>query len=172
MAAIVLATLNARYIHASFGLRCLLANPGPLRPDASLLDFSAMQRLRRFARHWDMVGNSGNFIETTPLLWSGGASPFAAFMQWSDWLHARAGQGRGIAPARLAERLFEYLTVEGGRAKAEAAQSLWRDWQRAGRREKPEFPAPWLADADVRVALSKPAGPKRQARRLGKAAST
>jgi radical SAM superfamily enzyme YgiQ (UPF0313 family) len=56
----------------------------------SLLDFPALQRLRRFARHWDLVGNSGNFIETTPLLWSGGASPFAAFMKM-ERLAARAG---------------------------------------------------------------------------------
>ena len=36
-----------------------------------LIDFATMQRLRRFARYWDLVGNSGNFIESTPLIWSG-----------------------------------------------------------------------------------------------------
>src|SRR6185369_14185622 len=35
-----------------------------------LVDFATMQKLRRFAKYWDMVGNSGNFVETTPLLWS------------------------------------------------------------------------------------------------------
>jgi hypothetical protein len=35
-----------------------------------LIDFPAMQKLRRFARYWDLVGNSGNFVETTPLIWS------------------------------------------------------------------------------------------------------
>ena len=35
-----------------------------------LIDFAAMQRLRRFARYWDLVGNSGNFVESTPLIWS------------------------------------------------------------------------------------------------------
>ena len=40
-----------------------------------LIDFAAMQRLRRFARYWDLVGNSGNFIETTPLIWSGFGIP-------------------------------------------------------------------------------------------------
>src|SRR5580704_3321279 len=34
-----------------------------------LIDFFAMQRLRRFARYWDLIANSGNFVETTPLLW-------------------------------------------------------------------------------------------------------
>src|SRR5207245_5251218 len=35
-----------------------------------LVDFATMQRLRRFARYWDLVGNSGNFVETTPRLWA------------------------------------------------------------------------------------------------------
>jgi hypothetical protein len=134
----------------------------------NLLDFALMQRLRRFARYWDMVGNSGNFIETTPLLWSGGASPFAAFMQWSDWLHARAGQRHGIALARLAEWIFVYLTTQHSLAAAEVAQSLWRDWQRAGRREKPEFLAPYLTNVHVRMSRIQPVAPKRQARHLGK----
>ncbi len=133
-----------------------------------LLDFSLMQRLRRFAKYWDMVGNSGNFIETTPLLWSGRASPFAAFMQWSDWLHARAGQKHGIALARLAQWLFEYLTTQPGLTATDLARTLWRDWLRAGRREKPEFLASYLTDADILVSRSKSTAPKRQARHLGK----
>jgi hypothetical protein len=134
----------------------------------NLLDFALMQRLGRFARYWDMVGNSGNFIETTPLLWSGGASPFAAFMQWSDWLHARAGQRHGIALARLAEWLFEYLTTRVGVVAADVAQTLWRDWQRAGRREKPEFLAAYLKDMGVGITRAHSVAPKRQARHLGK----
>jgi radical SAM superfamily enzyme YgiQ (UPF0313 family) len=35
------------------------------------LDFPTMQRLRRFARYWDLLANSGNFRTSTPLLWSG-----------------------------------------------------------------------------------------------------
>ena len=135
----------------------------------SVLDFPAVQRLRRFARCWDLVGNSGNFIETTPLLWNGGESPFAAFMKWSDWLRAREGRQHGIALARLAELLFEYLTKEAGRAAAEVAPRVWRDWRRAGRRERPEFLAPHLTDADDPVFRSQPGAPKRQARRLAKA---
>ena len=41
---IVLATLNAKYIHASFGLRYLLANLGPLRSRTQLLEFDINQR--------------------------------------------------------------------------------------------------------------------------------
>src|SRR2546427_3623551 len=35
-----------------------------------LIDFPTMQKLRRFARYWELMSNSGNFVETTPLLWS------------------------------------------------------------------------------------------------------
>ena len=36
--------------------------------------FPDMQRMRRFARYWDIVANSGNFSKTLTLLWSGGVS--------------------------------------------------------------------------------------------------
>jgi radical SAM superfamily enzyme YgiQ (UPF0313 family) len=44
MPEILLATLNAKYLHASFGLRYLLANLGPLRERAGLLEFDINQR--------------------------------------------------------------------------------------------------------------------------------
>src|SRR5262249_6509435 len=62
-----------------------------------LIDFGAMQKLRRFARYWDLLGNSGNFVDSTPLIWSNAASPFDAFMRWSLWLHARVGRTDSIA---------------------------------------------------------------------------
>jgi radical SAM superfamily enzyme YgiQ (UPF0313 family) len=132
-----------------------------------LMDFALMQRLRRFSRYWDLTGNSGNFVETTPMLWSGNLSPFAAFMKWSDWLYARIGRRHAIALARLAELLFEYLTIELRLPAGEAAQRLWRDWQRAGRREKPEFLAGYLLDARAKTVRTATTVPKRQARHLG-----
>jgi radical SAM superfamily enzyme YgiQ (UPF0313 family) len=44
LADIVLTTLNARYIHAAFGLRYLLANLGPLRTAACFVEFDINQR--------------------------------------------------------------------------------------------------------------------------------
>ena len=41
---IVLTTLNAKYIHAAFGLRYLLANLGPLRTSATIVEFDINQR--------------------------------------------------------------------------------------------------------------------------------
>jgi len=41
---IVLTTLNAKYIHAAFGLRYLMANLGPLRERARIVEFDINQR--------------------------------------------------------------------------------------------------------------------------------
>jgi radical SAM superfamily enzyme YgiQ (UPF0313 family) len=132
-----------------------------------LIEFATMQKLRRFARYWDLVGNSGNFVETTPLLWQTNASPFVAFMNWSGWLHGRAGRTDGIALSRLMEWLFEYLTGELKRDAREVAETMWRDYQRGGRRDKPEFLRTYIDDMD---AIESPGGKrsslKRQARHL------
>ena len=44
MAGILLTTLNAKHIHAAFGLRYLLANLGSLRQDAAIAEFDVNQR--------------------------------------------------------------------------------------------------------------------------------
>ncbi len=122
-----------------------------------LIDFSTLQKMRRFARYWDLVGNSGNFVETTPLLWrtarqdecavgSRESSPFWSFMHWSEWLYAQVGRTDSIALARLAELLFKYLIEELRLAPASTAESIWRDYQRGGRRDKPEFLRPFVKD--------------------------
>jgi radical SAM superfamily enzyme YgiQ (UPF0313 family) len=108
-----------------------------------LLDFATVQGLRRFARYWDLVGNSGNFVETTPLIWSGtepaSRSPFHSFMRWTQWLHARVGRTDGIALVRLMKLLFDYLAGELRLDPKRVAESIWRDYQRGGRRDKPAF---------------------------------
>lgn len=76
----------------------------------NLIDFFTMQRLRRFARYWDLVANRGRFGATVPLLWRHG-TPFAGFMAFADWLYDRVGRTQGIALPRLAELLGDYLGV-------------------------------------------------------------
>lgn len=44
MSDIILTTLNARYAHASLGLRCLRANLGVLREQASIREFVIGQK--------------------------------------------------------------------------------------------------------------------------------
>ncbi len=132
-----------------------------------LLDFATMQRLRRFSRYWDLVGNSGNFVESTALIWKE-TSPFHAFLRFSDWLHARTKRTDSIALLRLMELLFEFLTAELQLDSRLVAETLWRDYKRGGRHDKPGFMKDFLTTTEPLVlpARSKAALPKRQARHL------
>lgn len=131
-----------------------------------LISFAQMQRLRRFAKYWELVGNSGNFVESAALVWREDASPFQSFLQFSDWLYARVRRTDTIALLRLMELLFEFLTQERNVKATLAAQALWRDYQRGGRREKPGFLLPHLAASEVPSISRERHGPKRQARHV------
>ncbi|MGZ4961948.1 MAG: DUF4080 domain-containing protein [Limisphaerales bacterium] len=141
------------------------ANPTYEILQNKLLDFATMQRLRRFAKYWDLVANSGNFFETTPLLWSNDASPFSACLKFSDWFYAKVRRQHSIALAYLAEMLFCYLTAENSLSAKHVAECLWRDWQRSGRTERPPFLAEYISETRAQTQQSRLA-PARQARHM------
>jgi radical SAM superfamily enzyme YgiQ (UPF0313 family) len=135
-----------------------------------LIDFATMQRLRRFTRYWDLVANSGNFLETAPRLWRDEPSPFAAFLRFSDWLYTRVGRRHAIALPRLAELLHGYLTAELGQDAEEVATVIRRDYQRGGRREALDLLAPKAAGgAAAEAGPVRFSAPRRQARHLARA---
>jgi radical SAM superfamily enzyme YgiQ (UPF0313 family) len=132
-----------------------------------LMDFETLQRVRRFARYWDLIGNSGNFLTTTPLIWSGGKSPFREFLKLSDWIYESTGRRHGIALADLGEMLFKFLTVEQKVDAQAAANAVWKDYQGGGRSDKPAFLRAWLPETVVsRRARSAFKAPRRQERHL------
>jgi len=104
-----------------------------------LIDFARMQRLRRFARYFDLVYNSGNFPRTLGLLWATRPSAFEAFMALSDEVWARTGRTAELALARLAEILYEFLMKEQAAAPPAIAEALEQDFRKPGRREKLAF---------------------------------
>jgi radical SAM superfamily enzyme YgiQ (UPF0313 family) len=123
------------------------------------INFATMRRLARFARYWDMVANSGRFTHALPLLL--GDSPFARFLQFSDWLYAQTGMTGDLALDRLFRLLYEGLTalfeVEEGALRA----ALESDFNRTGNQGMPRF---------LRAcAVSEPAGSSgRAAQRQGR----
>ena len=135
-----------------------------------LVDFPAMQRIRRFAKYWDQVANSGNFVETATLLWNGptgSRSPFEAFTAFTEWAYPRLRRTDGIALETWAETLFQRLVADGMEPES-AKAALCRDFTRAGRRQLPAF----LAQAGRQNAAPRPTKcadgiPKRQQRHLG-----
>lgn len=130
----------------------------------SLIDFPTMQRLRRFSRYWDLYGNSGNFSQTLPRVWEG-TSAFERFLRFSDWLYATLGRNHAIALQELAEKLFTFLVDELRLDRVSVAQSIWRDYQRCGRSDRPAFLV-GVIDLPIERRSAQSPAPRRQARHL------
>lgn len=132
------------------------------------LDFQVVQKLRRFARYWDLIGNSGNFRMTLPLFWLDHPSPFWALWDWSDWLWETTGARHGISLTRLFERVYTYLTTVRGLEAKRIGSSLWKDYQAAGRSDIPPFLREWGEDLKKTEKPKTPRAclPARQARHL------
>jgi radical SAM superfamily enzyme YgiQ (UPF0313 family) len=99
--------------------------------------FSEMQRMRRLAKYWDLIGNSGNFVETTPLILQSRSSAFAAFLHLSDWLYEKGRRTTGVALQRLVEWLFTYLQDHLSLSPQQSASVLWNDFSRHRPQDKP-----------------------------------
>jgi len=91
-----------------------------------LIPFAEMQTLKRLARFWDLVYNSGNFRHTAPLLWPDG-DVFHGFLAFSRWLYGETRSTWQISLPRLAELLFRYLVEKKNCAKSQVADSLAAD---------------------------------------------
>ncbi len=129
------------------------------------LCFEDLQRIKRFARYWDLVGNSGNFIGTVSLIWSKTQNPFDSFMAFSDWLYGSTGNRHGIALTKLVAYVFHYLTEQINLEPQTVAETLWVDYQRTGRSDQPICLRPYLesvAQKQKSQAGSKNQTPKRQ----------
>jgi len=67
----------------------------------STVDFITMQRINRFARYWDMIGNSGRFSNSLPYILND--KPFSNFLKLTDWLYQETKQTHKINLKRLYE---------------------------------------------------------------------
>lgn len=101
------------------------------------VSFHDLQRMERFARYWDLVSNSGNFVKSRSLIWSENRSPFGAFMEWSEWLYARVGRRSSIELKTLASLLFEFLVEVRQLRREQVGASLVEDYKRGGRSDLP-----------------------------------
>ncbi len=104
---------------------------------SGLIDFATMRRLERFARYWDLIGNSGRFRHASPLLL--GDDPFGRFMTLSDWLFNATGQTHQFALERLFDLLYRGLVEALGVAEPAAREALTEDYRNGGAKGGPEF---------------------------------
>jgi len=100
------------------------------------LSFSDVQRIVRFARYWDLVGNSGRFHRALPLLLAD--TPFGRFMQFTDWLYARTAKTHEFALEKLCGYLHDFL-VETGSDAATVAPAVVSDYEASGAKGRLPF---------------------------------
>ena len=140
----------------------------------SVLSRDQVQRFVRLARYWDLVANSGRFSRTLALLMQG-ASPFATFLAWSDWLWQRSGQTSGLSPEQLVDHLFDYLTGPGAQpgqdlqaVRDSVLGVLLADYLASGARARPRALRPVLPAQGPPAARSGPGlVPRQQQHALG-----
>lgn len=104
----------------------------------NLLSFHDIQRMKRFARFWDMFYNSGNFVKTLPLLWSDG-DVYTHFGALCLWIYEQTQATWQISLDRLAQLLFEYLTIHKGYEAVMIANTLAHDVMCVPGRRLPSF---------------------------------
>lgn len=145
--------------------RDMIFSPYPPYPVLATdrLDFETLQRLGRFARFWDLVGNSGRFLHSLPLLI--GERPFARFLSVSDWLYAEVGQTHAIALERLAGLVEIALQETLGVPRHIVSEAIgkdragWRDRRLAARGKEGTSPAAGNATPDRQLRHRRGRGP-------------
>ncbi|MBL7004412.1 MAG: DUF4080 domain-containing protein [Gammaproteobacteria bacterium] len=89
------------------------------------LSFIDLQDLNRFARYWNLVGNSGRFKHTLKHLLKD--NPFNEFMAFTRWLFNSTQQTHKIALPRLFKLVYQYLKDE-----PELINAMQQDFTKTG----------------------------------------
>ena len=100
-------------------------------------NFDTVQRMVRFARYWDLIGNSGRFSNTLPMLLNN--SPFERFMELSDWLFSTTTQTHRFALSKLFELLHDFMTSNEHWNTADVQNALIADFKLNKLKGLPKF---------------------------------
>jgi len=101
------------------------------------LSFSTIQKMKRFARFWDLTYNSGNFNKSVDYIF--GDDVFKGFFEFSEWIYSQTESTWQISLNRLSELVFNYLTQYKKFDKKLIADSILSDIMRVNGRKIPAF---------------------------------
>ena len=116
----------------------LVFNPNPPFSIVSsdTVSFAQVQFIGRFARYWDLIANSGRFLNTLPLIL--GKTPFDNFSKVTEAIFRRTGQTYKISLLRLFDLVFEI-----GSNELEVEEKLLKsvisdDFSKSGLKSRPK----------------------------------
>ncbi len=128
------------------------------------ISFKEIQKMKRFARYWDILYNSGNFLQSVRLIWDEG-SVFEGFWNFSEWLYDQTQATWKISQERMAKLLFEYLRDHKNIAHETIGPLLARDLAKNGSKRLPPFLSPYLKKPAANAAAETTPALKRQVQR-------
>ncbi len=103
----------------------------------NLIEFSQMQRMKRFARYWDLTYNSGDFAETVKIIF--GENVYENFSGFCDWIYDQTESTHNFSLNRLSELIFKYLTEIKGKNKTVISNLMIKDILKISGRKIPVF---------------------------------
>lgn len=99
--------------------------------------FDTVQSMVRFARYWDLIGNSGRFPNALSLILKD--QPFKHFHELSEWLYTTTRQTHRIALAKLFDYLHTHLTHIRGLSVESVDTALLDDFKHNRLKGLPAF---------------------------------
>lgn len=116
----------------------LVFNPNP--PFSILsndqVSFNDVQFMGRFARFWDLIGNSGRFKHSLPLVLAD--DPFQRFSVLTNAIFERSGKTYKISLLRLIDLVFEAATQELEISKEHILPAIQQDFSASGLKSTPK----------------------------------
>jgi len=116
----------------------LVFNPNPPFSIVSsdTVDYQAVQEMNRFARYWDLIGNSGRFSSTLSELLVD--QPFDSFNILAKALFQRTGQTHKISLLRLYDLVYSIASDEMGLNQEAIRECIRLDFSKSGLKSTPK----------------------------------
>ena len=129
------------------------------------VSFEEIQKMKRFARYWDILYNSGGFTRSVRLLWPDG-NVFGGFADFSEWVYTQTAATWKIAGERMAQLLFDYLTGVRHVERDTAGRAMAADFSKSRGKRLPPFLRGFAAEiGQDEQTFTSDASTKRQALR-------
>lgn len=126
------------------------------------MPYEVLNHIKRVAKFWDLIANSGRFKFTLPLLLVDDA--FKSLSDFTTWAFPQVNQTHGIALDKLFALVFEFLVGRKKQLIEEIQQVMQQDFIRIGTHGWPRFlgdpPDNWKEQLKTNTKIS--SIPKRQ----------
>ena len=109
----------------------------------NLLSYKEIQKMKRFARFWDLIYNSGNFKHTFKLIHAN-TTVFDGFYALSEWIYTQTLSTWKISLDRLNELLFNYFVNTSHFKPEDVAEIMMKDIVSLKGRAVPKILKPYV----------------------------